>query len=218
MEAASREQLRAWLAENRERNESVWLVTWKKAAGAKHLPYAAIVEEALCFGWIDSLPRSLDAERSMRLLSPRRPGAAWSNANRERAERLIAEGRMTEAGLAKIEAAKRDGSWTRIEGAQAGDVPDDLAEALARRPPAADRFAAFPPSSKRVILEWIGQAKRPETRAKRIEETAEKASRNIRANHYRSRTASGALPCSTPPQRTWEAPYPPPRDSMRRAA
>lgn len=185
VEAASREELRAWLAANHRRTESVWLATWKKAAGAKHIPYDAIVEEALCFGWIDSRPQRLDAERSMRLLSPRKPGSAWSDANRERAERLIRDGRMTEAGLAKIEAAKRDGSWTRIAGAQTGAAPADLAAALARYPSAAGHFAAFPPSSKRIILEWIAQAKRPETRAKRIEETAEKASRNIRANHYR---------------------------------
>ena len=127
VEAASREQLRAWLAQNRERNESVWLVTRKKAAGAKHLPYAAIVEEALCFGWIDSLPRSLDAERSMRLLSPRRPGAAWSNANRERAERLIATGSIGDRNSDTGVTPRR--RWPPRPRATNADIADKIVEA-----------------------------------------------------------------------------------------
>jgi len=184
VEVQSREDLRRWLKRHHGRAESIWLVTFKKPAGDAYLPYDDLVEEALCFGWIDSRPKALDAERSMRLLSPRKTGSAWSRANRERVERLIGEGLMAPAGLARVEAAKRDGSWDRLAAVEAGVVPGDLRAALRRHRGATAHFEAFPPSSKRIILEWIESAKRPETRANRIAETAEKAARNERANHY----------------------------------
>ncbi len=184
VEVTSRAALRAWLEAHHGRSESVWLVTYKKAASDRHVPYDAIVEEALCFGWVDSLPRRLDAERSMLLLSPRKPGSAWSAANKARVEALGAAGLLAAPGLAKIEAAKADGAWTRLDGVERLEVPDDLAAALAALPPAADRFAAFPRSTRRGILEWILQAKRPETRAKRVEETARLAAENLRANQF----------------------------------
>ncbi len=143
------------------------------------------VEEALCFGWIDSLPRKLDDERTMLLLSPRMPGSAWSKANKDRVERMNAAGKMHPAGLRKIEQSKADGSWTFLDDVEALIVPDDLAAALAEYEDAEENFAAFPPSSKRGILEWIKQAKRAETRSKRVWETAELASKNVRANQYR---------------------------------
>lgn len=176
-------ELRRWLKANHRQSQSVWLVTYKKSAGRVHLPWPAIVDEALCFGWIDSLPRKLDSTRTMLLLSPRKPGSAWSAINKAKAETLIAAGRMTPAGLAKIDAAKKDGSWTRIDAAQALTVPADLAAALATNAAAAANFAAFSPSSRRAILEWIALAKRAETRVKRIAETARLAALNIKANH-----------------------------------
>jgi uncharacterized protein YdeI (YjbR/CyaY-like superfamily) len=185
VEVTSRAALRAWLEANHGRSQSVWLVTYKKAAGDRHLPYDAIVEEALCFGWVDSLPRKLDAERSMLLLSPRKAGSAWSAVNKARVEALAVAGLIAAPGLAKIEAAKADGAWTRLDGVERLEVPADLAAALAALPPAADNFAAFPRSTRRGILEWILQAKRPDTRAKRIEETARLAAQNVRANQFR---------------------------------
>lgn len=185
VEVESRAQLRAWLTSNHERTESVWLVSYKKAAGKRYLPYDAIVEEALCFGWIDSLPRKLDEMRSMLLLSPRKPGSAWSKANKERVERMIVAGLMTPAGLRKVDTAKQDGAWDMLNDVVAMVVPNDLTDALEATPSAQQCFDAFPPSSKRAILEWIKQAKRPETRARRINETARLAAKNIRANHYR---------------------------------
>lgn len=185
VEVTSRAELRAWLEAHHGRSESIWLVSYKKAAGERYIPYDAIVEEALCFGWVDSLPRKLDALRSMLLLSPRKPGSAWSAINKARVERLAAAGLIAPSGLAKIEAAKADGSWTRLDGVERLEVPADLASALAALPPAADNFAAFPPSTRRGILEWILQAKRPETRAKRIDETARLAAKNVRANQFR---------------------------------
>lgn len=185
VQVESREEWRAWLEKEHDSAESIWLVTFKKASGKPHVPYDAVVEEALCFGWIDGLPRKLDDERSMLLVSPRKPGSAWSKANKERVERMTAVGKMHPAGLRKIEQSKADGSWTFLDDVEALIVPDDLAAALAEHENAEENFAAFPPSSKRGILEWIKQAKRAETRSKRIRETAELASRNIRANQYR---------------------------------
>lgn len=149
------------------------------------MSYDAVVEEAICFGWVDSLPRKLDDERTMLLLSPRKPGSAWSKASKERVERMISAGKMTPAGLRKIEQSKADGLWTFLDDVEALIVPDDLAAALDGHEGAGESFAAFPPSSKRGILEWIKQAKKAETRRKRVAETVELASRNIRANHYR---------------------------------
>jgi uncharacterized protein YdeI (YjbR/CyaY-like superfamily) len=186
IEVQSREEWRDWLAANHRQTESIWLVTHKKNAGAGYIPYAAIVEEALCFGWVDSVPKALDTERSMRLVSPRKRGSAWSRVNKERACALIASGRMAAAGIATVEAAKADGSWTRLDAVEALHIPDDLAAALNRHADALTNFEAFPRSSKRLILEWIAAAKRVETRARRIEETALLAARNQRAQHFRA--------------------------------
>ncbi len=185
VEVQSRAELRAWLERHHAETGSVWLVTHKVGAGARHVPYDAIVEEALAFGWIDSLPRALDAERSMHRLSPRKAGSAWSKVNKARVERLIAEGLMAPAGLAAVARAKADGSWSKLDAVEALTVPADLAFALESIPPARASFDAFPRSSKRLILEWIGAAKRPATRAARIARTARLAAIGQRANHYR---------------------------------
>jgi uncharacterized protein YdeI (YjbR/CyaY-like superfamily) len=185
IEVVSRSQLRAWLAANHAESGSIWLVTWKKHTPDRHITYNEIVEEALCFGWVDSLPRKLDAERTMLLLSRRKSGSAWSAANKERVERLLADGKMEPAGLAAVEAAMADGSWSFLDDVERLDVPADLAEALSNHVEAATNFAAFPRSIRRGILEWIKQAKRAETRARRIAETARLASQNRRANQFR---------------------------------
>jgi uncharacterized protein YdeI (YjbR/CyaY-like superfamily) len=191
VEVASRAALRTWLQRNHTRTTSIWLVTWKKSAGERHVPYSTVVDEALCFGWIDSLPRKLDAERSMVRLSPRKPGSAWSAVNKAKIERLMAEGRMAKAGLAAIERAKADGSWSLLDSIATLAPPPDLAKALAATPRARQHFDAFPPSVRRAILEWITQAKTPETRARRIAETARLAADNIRANHPRQPKSAG---------------------------
>jgi len=143
------------------------------------------VLEAISFGWIDSKPRSLDAARSMLWFAPRKPGSGWSKRNKDRVARAIKEKRMTAAGLAKVRQAKKDGSWSLIDGVDALEIPTDLRDALAARAPAATHFDAFPRSVKRSILEWIGHAKTAPTRAKLIEETARLAAKNVRANQWR---------------------------------
>lgn len=173
---------REWLAANHGTDAGVWLVTFKKATGRQAFPPEAAIEEALSFGWIDSLPRALDAERTMLWFSPRKASSGWSGVNKRRVERLIAEGRMQPAGWRAIEVAKANGAWERLDAATQLEVPADLEAALRGYPNAAERFAAFPPSARRGILEWIAQAKRPETRARRVAETARLAEQNLRAN------------------------------------
>jgi uncharacterized protein YdeI (YjbR/CyaY-like superfamily) len=183
--ALSRAEWRDWLKKNHKRERGIWLVTYKKFTGKPRLEYAEAVEEALCFGWVDSKPGVVDEERSRLWMAPRKAGSAWSKLNKERVARLIAEKRMTAAGLEKIEAAKKDGAWDRLNEVEALMVPPDLGLELAARKPAEEYFAAFPRSVKRGILEWIEQAKRAETRAARIAETARLAQRNERANQWK---------------------------------
>lgn len=176
---------REWLRQNHGRTTGVWLVSYLKATGRARVEYDEAVEEALCFGWIDSKPRKLDAERTMLWFAPRKPGSGWSRPNKLRVERLHAAGLLHESGMRRIEQAKQDGSWTKLDAVEDLHVPDDLARALATLPLAAAHFAAFPRSAKRGILEWISNAKTAATRAKRIEETARLADANVRANQWR---------------------------------
>ncbi len=184
VQVESREELRQWLAQNHERQTGVWLVRFKKHTGQKHVSYDDMVEELLCFGWIDSLGRKLDDERSMLWIAPRQTGSGWSARNKVMVERLQEDGRIAPLGQAKIEAAKKDGSWNALDAVENLEIPDDLAEALAEYSDAAANFEAFPRSVKRGILEWIQNARRPPTRSKRIEETARLAQDNIRANQW----------------------------------
>jgi len=181
------EAWRAWLQEHHERATGVWLVSFKQATGRPRVTYEAAVEEALCFGWVDSKPRKLDDERTMLYFAPRRPGSGWSRPNKERIARLEAAGRMAPAGAAKVAAARRDGSWEMLDAVEALEVPDDLVAALAGVADAARQFEAFPRSAKRGILEWIAQAKTEATRRRRVEETARLAGQGVRANQWRRR-------------------------------
>jgi uncharacterized protein YdeI (YjbR/CyaY-like superfamily) len=180
LQPADRSDWRSWLEENAGTSRGVWLVIWKAHTG-KRLEYEGLVEEALCFGWIDSRAETIDADRSMIRFTPRKRGSGWSRINKERVERLDRAGLMTDAGLAVIDAAKTDGSWTVLDDVEALVVPDDLEEAMANRPGAKDHWETFPPSARKAILGWIAQARRDTTRASRVTETAERASRGERA-------------------------------------
>jgi uncharacterized protein YdeI (YjbR/CyaY-like superfamily) len=185
VEVTSRSQWRGWLAEHHETAPGVWAVTYKKDSGGPHVPYEDVVEEALAFGWVDSQGRKLDGRRWQLYCAPRKPGSAWSRANRARIERLEAAGLMTARGRAAVEHAKTSGAWLAIEHAEAGEEPEDLRSALDADPDARRHWDVFPQSTKRAILEWIGTAKKPETRARRIEETARLAAQDVRANQWR---------------------------------
>jgi uncharacterized protein YdeI (YjbR/CyaY-like superfamily) len=179
----SRAELRTWLEANQTRTKGIWLVTFKKHIPDKYVPWQAVVEEALCYGWIDSRTRRVDEDRTTYLLSPRRAGSPWSRRNKQLVEKLLAEGRMQPPGLALIEQAKQDGSWTVYDEIEDLVIPDDLAAALAENDEAARHFHAFSRSSKKGILWWIKTARRPETRRKRIAETVEMAQHNLRASY-----------------------------------
>ena len=174
---------RAWLEKHHLRDTGVWLVSFKKATGKPRVDYDDAVEEALCFGWIDSVVRTLDDERAMQLFTPRRPRSAWSQSNRIRVEKLVAAGLMRPAGLAKIEQARRDGSWDVYAVAESLELPPDLRKEFDTGPRGArSKWDAFSPSSRRAILWWVHSAKRPETRAQRIAQVVSEAAHGRRAN------------------------------------
>jgi uncharacterized protein YdeI (YjbR/CyaY-like superfamily) len=177
-------ELNQWLTEHHNQKESVLLVT-KKKGQTGYLAYSDIVDELLCFGWIDSRPFKGDDTTTMVLISPRKPKSGWSLVNKEKIERLAKENRIQPPGWVKIEAAKKDGSWSQLDVASSLIEPEDLKSALNQNQTAFAFWSKFPPSIRRGILEWIGNAKRPETRAKRIEETVMLAAENIRANNPR---------------------------------
>jgi uncharacterized protein YdeI (YjbR/CyaY-like superfamily) len=171
---------RRWLAQNHTRKHGVWLVQHKARTGKPAIPYEEAICEALCYGWVDSTYRPLDDERGMLWWSPRRKGSVWARSNKERVARLEAEGRMTDASRAVIAAAKADGSWSILESVEALTVPADLASAFAARDGAAERWEALTPSAKRPYLLWVVSAKRPETRARRVNETADRVASGLR--------------------------------------
>lgn len=181
----TRAEWRAWLEENHENEEGVWLISYLKVTGKSRVTYDESVEESLCFGWIDSRPQKLDTERTMLYFSPRKPKSGWSRPNKIRIEKMIAEGLMHPSGQAKIDAAIADGSWTKLDAVEDLTIPEDLLKALQEYPDALTNFEAFPKSARRGILEWIAQAKRADTRQKRVNETARLAQDNIRANQWR---------------------------------
>ena len=180
---SDRASWRAWLEQHHARIAGVWLVSFKKATGKPRVDYEHAVEEALCFGWIDSVARTLDEERAMQLFTPRKPRSPWSMSNKIRVERLVAAGLMRPAGLAKIEQARLDGSWDVYAAAESLELPPDLRAAFKSGPPGArSSWDGFSPSSRRAILWWVHSAKRPETRAQRIAQVVSKAARGRRAN------------------------------------
>lgn len=185
VEVTSRTEWRAWLKKHHGRTEGIWLVRWKKVWPDKHVTYEEAVEEALCFGWIDSTGRPLDADRAMLYVRPRKAKSMWSKVNKERVERLIATKRMAGPGQQAIATAKANGSWNALDAVESLALPDDLRQALAKSPKARRHFEAFPPSSRKIILHWISSARTEATRSKRIADVVRLAKDNVRANHYR---------------------------------
>jgi uncharacterized protein YdeI (YjbR/CyaY-like superfamily) len=183
--AASRAAWRDWLLRHHATESSIWLVIYKKDSGVDSVYYPEAVDESLCFGWIDSRPNKRDTESYYQFFSKRNPKSNWSRVNKEKVKRLIAEGRMHESGWAVVEHAKSIGTWDALNDVEQLIIPNDLQAAFSQQPKALEHWNNFPPSSRRGILEWIFNAKRASTRAKRIRETVEKAAQNIRANQYR---------------------------------
>jgi uncharacterized protein YdeI (YjbR/CyaY-like superfamily) len=167
----SRDEWRAWLERNHATEKEAWLVHYKKHAGRPGVPYEDAVEEALCFGWIDGLLRSIDAEKYALRYSPRRKNSIWSEGNKARAERMIEQGRMTDAGLAAVNRAKQNGEWDRAAMREALVVPPDLKKALAAGGNAERGFRRLTPSRRKQLIWWVTSAGTKATREKRISET-----------------------------------------------
>lgn len=186
--AETREQWRAWLAEHHARTAGAWLVSWRKPTGRPAMSYSESVTEALAWGWVDSRPGRLDDERTMLYFAPRRRGSGWSRPNKLRLAELESQGLLQPAGRAVVERAKADGTWTMLDAVEDLLVPEDLAAAFEAVPGSRERWDSFPRSVRRGILEWVVQAKRSDTRARRVAETAELAGRGERAGQWQRRT------------------------------
>lgn len=183
--ARNRKEWRAWLMKNHTTQKSVWLIIYHTGIETPSVYYDEAVEEAICFGWIDSIAHKRDSESKYQFFAIRKPRSNWSKANRDRAQKMIQKKSMKPAGMAMIELAKKTGTWTALLNVQKGVIPADLQALLNKNKTALKNFTAFPPSSKRIILEWIQNAKKPETRKQRIETTVQMAAKNLKANHYR---------------------------------
>ena len=195
LHAETREEWREWLEENHDCSQGIWLVSWKKDTGRPFVPYPETVDEALCFGWVDSRPNGLDEERAMRLFTPRNPKSPWSRINKEKVSLLQEQGRLTKAGLRTVETAKGNGSWWAYDEIEDLVIPPDLASALEENKTAGTFFGSFPDSSKKNILWWIKSARKPETRIERIARTVHLATENRMANHPAGRD-KGPVPRS----------------------
>jgi uncharacterized protein YdeI (YjbR/CyaY-like superfamily) len=170
-DATSRENWRKWLEKNHSAKKGVWLIYHKVHIGKPSIPYNDSIEEALCFGWIDGIIKKLDDERFCRRFTPRTKNSRWSQSNKKRAEKMIKEGRMTEAGMALIREAKQSGEWSKAH-AEKGDLETPLffKEALARNKKASDYFQTLASTYRRHFIGWVSSAKREETRTKRLAE------------------------------------------------
>ena len=182
-----RAALRAWLQENHQSSTGVWVIYYKKESGKQRLIYSDAVDEALCFGWIDSVINPLDNERYKQLFTPRKPNSEWSAVNKKKLERLSAEGQMQAAGLAVIQVAKQNGSWSKIDEVEALTVPEELATRLEASPNAKKNFEAFSRSVKKMYLHWLNSAKRSETRAARLTEVMLCVEENLKARQLRKK-------------------------------
>lgn len=172
---ASRQHWRAWLQAHHAEKQSVWLVYHKKKAATSTLTWSEAVDEALCFGWIDSQARPVDDETYRQLFSRRKPKSGWSKINKAKVQRLLATGQMTPAGLNSVATAQQNGSWTLLDEVEALRIPPDLEQALLQRPSAHAYFASLSKSGKRALLQWLVLAKRPETRQNRLIEIVARA-------------------------------------------
>jgi uncharacterized protein YdeI (YjbR/CyaY-like superfamily) len=174
LELSTLEAWRAWLAENHDKVDEIWLVYYKKESGIASLDYAETRDEALCFGWVDSLIKRIDDTKYVRKFTPRKDSSKWSKVNKTQVQALTKAGRMTEHGLKKVEAAKRSGSWDNPVQKPSMDfkMPPEFTQALKNHPQAEKTYNSLSPSHQKQYLGWIVTTKRPETRQKRINEAS----------------------------------------------
>jgi len=176
--AKDRKAWRKWLEKNHAKLSGIWLIYYKRSSGKPRLEYNDAVEEALCFGWIDSTIRPINEERYMQRFTPRKPKSGWSGLNKQRIKKMTEQGLMTAAGLEKIELAKKDGSWESLDHIDAIQLPDDFAKALSKNKKAELNFENFPLFTKKQFLYRINSAKRAQTRKERIKLLVKMAAAN----------------------------------------
>jgi len=181
--ARNQKEWRNWLEQNHALYKSIWLIIYHKDSGENSVYYPEAVDEALCYGWIDSAPRKRDLKSFYVLFSKRNPKSNWSKVNKDKVERLIKENRMADPGLALVALAKETGTWIALDDVENLVLPEDLSKLFEGNPKALANWNGFSRSSKRGILEWILNAKQSETRQKRIGETVRLATENMKANH-----------------------------------
>ncbi|MFN3999382.1 YdeI/OmpD-associated family protein [Algoriphagus sp.] len=183
----SRQEWRDWLQENHDKKQSIWLIYYKKESKQPSLVYSDAVDEALCFGWIDSKSKPIDSDRYMQFFCKRKAKSVWSKINKAKIDRLTVKGLMTQAGYECIEIAKKNGSWTILDEAEALVIPNDLEEAFQEKPLAKNYFLTLSRSDKRNILQWLVLAKRPETRQNRIHEIVTLAEQSQKPKQFRGK-------------------------------
>lgn len=183
--ATSRQDWRQWLEDNHSSSQSVWLVYHKKKTNKPGITWSEAVEEALCFGWIDSLRKSMDDDTFMQFFCKRKPNSVWSKINKEKVLRLAEDGLMTQAGYASIETAQQNGSWTILDEVEALIIPKDLEKEFNSKPGSKDFFLSLSRSVRKAILQWLVLAKQEATRQKRISEIAELASQRLKPKQFR---------------------------------
>ncbi|MBD8489715.1 YdeI/OmpD-associated family protein [Echinicola sp. CAU 1574] len=182
---ADKKAWREWLEKNHKIKDAVWLIIHKKGSSKPNLSWSETVDEALCFGWIDSTKRPIDSEKYIQYFGKRKPNSIWSKINKDKIEQLITSGLMSESGLESVKIAKQNGSWTLLDSAEKLEIPVDLEEAFGQRPAAKTYFLSLSKSSRKSLLQWIAMAKRPATREKRISELIESASKEERPKQFR---------------------------------
>ncbi len=187
------DEWRAWLLAHAESQPSVWLVSWRRETGRPAVPYEEAVMHALSVGWVDGLQKRIDDERTMLYFARRTPTSMWSRPNKERVERLERDGLMTEAGRRAVQEAKDSGRWSALDAVEELVVPGDLGAALAAEN-AEQSWDGYPGSQRRVMLQWITEAKRPETRERRVAETARFVAAGERLTSWPPRTGGSAQP------------------------
>lgn len=181
----SRQAWRQWLKKNHRTKQSVWLVCYKKKTNVPTISWSDAVDEALCFGWIDSTRRSLDTDTFIQFFARRKARSMWSKVNKAKVEQLISSKRMTKAGLESIAIAKQNGSWIILDEVETGVIPNDLSKAFKTHKGSKEFFLSLSNSVRKMILVWLVLAKREETRKKRISEVAELAGKKLRPKQFR---------------------------------
>lgn len=181
----SRTDWRQWLEKNHQSKQSVWLVYYTKKSNFPSISWSEAVDEALCFGWIDSTKKTIDDSSFMQLFSKRKPKSNWSKINKEKVQQLIENGLMTEAGFDSIETAKQNGSWNILDEVEELIIPNDLEKAFKEHEGSKNYFLSLSKSARKIILGWIVLAKRQETRQKRIDEVVKSAEKNLKPKHLR---------------------------------